>query len=122
MHGDDPLWWWLMDDAVVRDGKSGRKDEEGKELQFFDVLVDSQIMIESLQAVSAGTLKGLGDTISARRVRGLASGPAPDVPQSIAFEIPWGAIVQFVRDHLPPEVVNALDELGKPIHWPPKPS
>ena len=37
-----------MDDAVVRDGKSGRKDEEGKELQFFDVLVDSQIMIDSL--------------------------------------------------------------------------
>lgn len=122
MHGDDAFWWWLVGDAVVREGKSGRKDDDGKELQFFDVLVDSQILMESLQPVSVGALKRLGDTISAHRVRGLAADSGPGVPQSIAEIIPWDQIVQFVKDHLPPELLQALDELGKPIHWPPKPA
>ena len=54
--------WWLLDDAVVGEGKSGHKDK-GNDLQFFDVLVDSQIVVESPQPVSVGALKNLGDTI-----------------------------------------------------------
>jgi hypothetical protein len=125
MH-DGWFLWWLREDAVVREGKSGRKDHEGKELQFFDVLVDSQIMVESLQPVSTGALKGLGDAISPQRVRELVSSSAPAAPQTIAFEIPWDRIKQFVRDNLPADWVDlwdelgdALDALGKPVQWPP---
>lgn len=117
----DWFWWWLLDDAVVREGKSGRKDHEGKELQFFDVLVDSQIIVESLQPVSAGALKGLGDRISRQRVRDLITNPAPAVPGSIALEIPpW--LRDWLLSILKDLIEKYWDDLIKPIEWPPKPS
>jgi hypothetical protein len=77
----DESRWWLRVEAVVDEGKAGRKDHDGQELQFFDVLVDSKIMMESLQPVSAGTLKRLGDKI---RVGGLVTSP-PGGSGSIAM-------------------------------------
>src|SRR4051794_37016502 len=53
-------FWWLRRDAVVRQGSAGRKGHDGKDLQYFDVLLDSTIMVESVQPVSARALKGLG--------------------------------------------------------------
>jgi hypothetical protein len=121
MHGDDPFFWWLLDSAVVGEGNSGRKDHEGQELQFFDVLLDSQIIVESMQPVSAGALKSLGDTISAQRVRGLVSEPGPGAPQSIAMApippIVWKILIQ-IAGYL---IDKYWDELTEPIHWPPKP-
>jgi hypothetical protein len=123
MRGDDRFFWWLVDDAVVREGPSGRKDHEGNELQFFDVLLDSQIMVESLQPVSTGALKRLGDTISAQSVRGLASDSGPGVPQSIEMKIPpwaWKLLAQ-IAGYL---IDKFWDELIKPIPgsgWPPRP-
>ena len=38
----------------------GGRITEGNERQFFDVRLDSTIMVESLQPVSAGVLKSLG--------------------------------------------------------------
>jgi hypothetical protein len=122
MHGDDPFFWWLVDDAVVHEGESGRKDHEGKELQFFDVLLDSQILVESLQPVSTGALKRLGDTISAQRVRGLASDSGPGAPQSIAKPSPplpwWAKVLLQAAAYL---VDKYWDELTAPIKWPPRP-
>lgn len=69
----DESRWWLRGEHVIDEGNAGRKDHDGQELRFFDVLVDSKIMVESLQPVSAGALKKLGDTISPERVRDLAS-------------------------------------------------
>jgi hypothetical protein len=116
----DPFFWWLMDGAIAREGNSGRKDHEGKELQFFDVLVDSQIMVESLQPVSAGALKNLGDRISAQRVRELASDSGPGVPESIAkAALDWKKILLEILAYL---IDKYWDELVKPIEWPPKPS
>jgi hypothetical protein len=53
-----------MDSAIVAHGSSGKKDSHGNELEFFDVSVDSKIMVESIRPVSAATLKKLerGDT------------------------------------------------------------
>ena len=59
---------------IVAECSAGRKDHDGQELRFFDVLEDSKIMVESLQPVSAGALKRLGDTISPDSVRDLAVG------------------------------------------------
>jgi hypothetical protein len=120
MHGGDPFSWWLLDSAVVSEGGSGRKDHDGKELQFFDVLVDSQILVESVQAVSAGALKALGDTISAQRVRGLVSDSGPGAAPSIAMEIPpW---VRKLLLQIAAYLVDKFwDEIVQPITWPPKP-
>ena len=56
--------WWLLDSAIVAHGSSGKKDSHGNELDFFDVSVDSKIMVESIRPVSAAKLKKLerGDT------------------------------------------------------------
>ena len=119
MHGDfDPVWWWVADTAVVRDGKSGRHDHDGTELQFFDLSVDAQIVMESTRPVSVAAVKSLGDTISAERVRGLASGSGPGGPDVIEESIPGWAfkalieIAEYLKD-------NYLDEIVKPIQWPP---
>jgi hypothetical protein len=56
--------WWLRDDTIIAHGKSGRRDHEGKELQFFDVLVDSKIMVESVELVSAGELRGMHNPVT----------------------------------------------------------
>jgi hypothetical protein len=59
-----PLVWWLRSDMIVGQGNAGKKDHEGKELQYFDVLVESKILVESVRAVSAGALKHLGGRLS----------------------------------------------------------
>ena len=57
-----------------------------RELQFFDVHLDSKIMVESLHPVSAGALKRLGADISPERVLELASEtrPASIAPEGVA--------------------------------------
>jgi hypothetical protein len=115
--------WWLLDDAVIGEGKSGHKDK-GNDLQFFDVLVDSQIVVESPQPVSVGALKNLGDTISPQRVRDLASNPgagaAPQFSEGrFGSGLPW--LLGFMMDLLEAMISDAVDEVVKPIEWPPKP-
>lgn len=61
---DDTSFWWLLEDAIIGGGNAGRRDHHGQELQFFDVLIDSKIMVETVRPVSAGVLKGLGQNIS----------------------------------------------------------
>jgi len=57
-------FFWLSRGGIIGEGNSGRKDQQGKELQYFDVLVDSKIMVETVRPVSAGVLKSLGEAIS----------------------------------------------------------
>ena len=66
--------WWLSKDAIIGHNKSGRKDQHGNDLEIFDVLVDSTIMVESLQPVKVGALKELGPNVTARSVRNLGLG------------------------------------------------
>lgn len=80
----DESRWWLLGETVVDEGNSGRRDHDGEELKYFDVLIDSKIMVESLQPVSAGALKRLGDKISPERVGGLVTAP-PGGSGSIAM-------------------------------------
>jgi hypothetical protein len=51
-------------DGILAEGNAGRKDHHGQELRFFDVLIDSKVMVETVRPVSAGALKGLGQNIS----------------------------------------------------------
>jgi hypothetical protein len=67
--------WWISAEAIVDEGKVERKGREGEELQFFDVLLDSNVMVESVDSVSARALARLGDKISPERVRGLITAP-----------------------------------------------
>lgn len=76
--------WWLPAEAIVDEGKVERKGREGEELQFFDVPLDSNIMVESVDSVSAHALARLGDKISPERVRGLTTAP-PGGSGSIAM-------------------------------------
>jgi hypothetical protein len=57
---DDEARWWLPGHAILREGDAGRKDHSGQELHYFDLLVDSTIMVESMQPLSVGALKRLG--------------------------------------------------------------
>lgn len=63
--------WWLRSDMILAEGDSGRKDADGNELRYFDVPVESRILVESMQSVSAGALKKRGGKISPSRVRGI---------------------------------------------------
>jgi hypothetical protein len=89
---DYPTRWWLPDDAIVAHGRSGRKDQEGSELEYFDVLVESNIMIESLHAVRAGAIKNLGNRVTPQRIFDLAT-------ESVRNEIPY-QVVPFIKDIL----------------------
>jgi hypothetical protein len=85
------MFWWLSPGSIVSRKKSGQKDEHGKELEVFDVLVESTIMVESLQSVGVAALKGLGRNVTARSVRNLGlttaggSFPPPGTGTSAKF-------------------------------------
>jgi hypothetical protein len=68
------------------------------------VLVDSKIMVESLQPVSAGALKGLGNNITPDRVLDLPVGTGgsavPGTMQSIIKDIVVGIISSLIVDIL----------------------
>jgi hypothetical protein len=68
------------------------------------VLVDSKIMVESLQPVSAGALKGLGNNITPDRVLDLPVGTGgsavPGTMQSIVKDIVVGIISSLIVDIL----------------------
>lgn len=68
MEGD---FWWILGDSIVAEGESDRKGHDGKPLYYYDVLVDSKIMVESMQSVRAGDLKtsGCGGATSAAALR-----------------------------------------------------
>jgi hypothetical protein len=89
----DESRWWLRGEAVIDEGKAGRKDHDGQELQFFDVLVDSKIMVESLRPVSAGALKRLGARVSPEQLRDLVSGSVSIADHSDSE--PWGTLAYF---------------------------
>ena len=61
--------WWLRSDMILAEGDSGRKDADGNELRYFDVFLESRILVESMQSV---TLKKRGGKISPSRVGGIA--------------------------------------------------
>jgi hypothetical protein len=122
---DTGMFWWLLADAVIGEGNAGRKDHRGQELQFFDVLVDSKIMVESVRPVSAGLLKGLGENISAEVVLQAACWPelgGLGIIESRLIPIPPGAkkaIIAFVTLVIEKALEPLIDEILKPI-WPPR--
>jgi hypothetical protein len=101
----DESRWWLRGEAVVDEGKAGRKDHDGHALEFFDVLVDSKIMVEALLPVSVGALKRLGGVVSPEQLAGLTTGSGSGYGV-IAF---W----QEVKD----VIDGALDEIMPSIDW-----
>src|SRR5690606_34645605 len=70
---DNRILWWLSEKAIMDTGASGREDAEGKDLQHFDVAVESQILMESVQSVSAGTLQRLESSPSFKQFRELVA-------------------------------------------------
>jgi hypothetical protein len=52
-----PRVWWLRSDMIVAEGKANRKDHQGNELEYFDVRVDSKIVVETMHSVSAELLR-----------------------------------------------------------------
>ncbi len=120
---DDGMLWWLPADAIIGEDKAGRKDHHGKELQFFDVRIDSKILVETVRPVSAGALKGLGQNISPQTVllTGLlldAGGKSRPLTQK---EKNW--LMDFLEAG--GDVVGSLlEDLFAPLRfpgWPPEP-
>jgi hypothetical protein len=121
--------WWLMDSAIVAHGSSGKKDSHGNELEFFDVSVESKIMVESIRPITAATLKKIerGDTsqstilqtiMAARSVGGGGGGAGGGAGgANPAF---W---VDLALALLAAVIVEGAKEVGvfDPIPWPPKP-
>jgi len=68
-----PRLYWLRGDMIVAEGDAGRKDHDGLELRYFDVPVESTIVVEIMRSVSAGALKRLGADISDRAITELAA-------------------------------------------------
>lgn len=98
--------WWLEEGAIVAQGKSGRKDHRGKELQFFDVRVESTIMVESIQPVSVSALKRLGRDHTQERLLNLGGGSggnavpgiAPIDPDDILVHILGAAAYELLKE------------------------
>jgi hypothetical protein len=56
---------------ILAEGDSDRKDADGNKLRYFDVAVESRILVESMKSVSAGAVKKRGRKISPSRVGGI---------------------------------------------------
>ena len=111
--------WWLAADAVLNEGDAGRKGHDDEELQFFDVRLDSQIMVESLQRVSTSYLKRLEAAVSPERFRDLMSGSGSGGPGVVAKDV-VDELIDYVKkkakdklDEVIDEISDGLDELGK---------
>jgi len=117
VNHDDPYFWWLVDDSIVHEGDSGRIDPKGKELKFFDVLLDSQILAESTKPLSARALKNLGDTVSVHSLRGLGSDSGSGVPGTSAKPFPpW--VVKLLIQIVAYLIDKFWDEITKPFPFP----
>jgi hypothetical protein len=109
---DEPRWW-LPGDAILREGDGGRKDHHGQELQFFDVLVDATIMVESVQPVSVRALKALGSDVSPDAIVDLtarAAGIATMAKPVGSPDLSWHNILETI-------IESAVSDLLKPIDW-----
>lgn len=98
---DGPIWW-LQGDAVLNEGDAGRKGHEGEELHFFDVRLDSQIMVESVQPVRASDLKRLEGAVSPERFRDLMTGTGSGGAE-VVFAKPgpstfWGKVIEIALE------------------------
>ena len=79
----DEARWWLRREDVVNEGNAERQHHDRQGVQFFDVRLDSRIMVESVQPVSAETVKRLEASVSPEEFGGLVSGTG------------WGAAVSL---------------------------
>jgi|GEM_PF-4647475 hypothetical protein len=54
-----PPWpiWWLRTDEIFAESDAGAKDADGHDLRYFDVLVDSRIVVESMSSHRAGAIR-----------------------------------------------------------------
>jgi hypothetical protein len=114
---EDAPRWWLPADAVLNEGDAGRKGHDGEELHFFDVRLDSQIMVESLQPVRAGDVKRLEGAVSPERFRDLMSGFGSGGAGVIALT--FGELFDYLKkaskvslDDIVNEIADALDKTG----------
>jgi hypothetical protein len=98
--------WWLSAESIVDEGSAGRKSHEEEELLFFDVLLDSNIMVESVDSVSVRALARLGTKISPARIRGLTTAPSGG-SGTIALEIDPSVIIDLLV-----EAYGLLDDAG----------
>lgn len=103
-------FWWLAQDAIVAQGNSGRQGHHRRELQFFDLFVDSNIIVESVATVSVAALKLLGKAITDEHVRDLAFGACADtVPGIMQLTVGEVLLKAFRID----EIVADVFELAK---------
>ncbi len=122
--------FWLWAESIVAEGPSGREGHGGKDLQFYDVLVDAKIMVESVQAVSAGALKALGDKVTPQRIAEVAAGPCGrdggggggGAPTTIARNPLWdifiGIVVSAIWEELTSDKswIDRIRELAEEHH------
>lgn len=88
-----PPWiWWLRSDMILAEGGAGHKDHEGNELRYFDVAVESKIVVESMQTVSAGALKSLGGNLSPSAVAGVADAEGGGTGSTTIAALPAGLV------------------------------
>lgn len=106
---EDAPRWWLPADAVLNEGGAGRKGHDGQELQFFDVRLDSEIMVESLQRVGASYLKRLEAVVSPERFRDLMSGSGSGGAGVVAG--PVTDLINEVKDYVKKKVRDKVDEV-----------
>jgi hypothetical protein len=84
---EDDQRWWLPVDAIMREGNAERQDHGGQQLLFFDVRLDSSILIESVRPLGVGALKRLGSAASPETVRQLMSGGSGGL--NAVYSSPW---------------------------------
>jgi hypothetical protein len=113
--------WWLPMNAIVGRGSAGRKGHEGEELQYFDVLVESAIMVESVQPVKAGALKALGDPLSPGTVRDIATGDSAAGVAKKTITISIGPVKVSIEFDVDVDdikaVLEAIDWQGAAEKW-----
>ena len=111
---EDAPKWWLPADAVLHEGDAGRKGHDGEELHFFDVRLDTQILVESLQPVSASHLKRLED-VSPEAIRDLMSGSGSGGAGVVAK--PMNPVVQFLLEYFVEKILDNIDDVLAPVDW-----
>jgi len=55
--------WWIPEKSILQRGHAKRVDHEGEPLEYLDIALDADVVVEVSSAVSVRSLHGLGDDL-----------------------------------------------------------
>jgi hypothetical protein len=84
--------WWIPEKSILQRGHAKHRDHDGESLEYLDISLDADIIVEASSAVSVRRLHELGDDLV--KIAGALGGGTMGVVY--AATIPWKDILKWL--------------------------